>query len=492
MCKAGIIASCRTVRFVAFTVVIGGLISLSSHAQTIPQGDVNYDASIRVGKPLPAQPSNRPLVPPFQTPPAFLPDFFGTQAWLRAHGIYFLMATTNEFSGAVNKPTPGIVRYRRGASNSGQVSTILHINWDQLAGIPGFATHTVFTSRYGTTANRMFGDWLGHSTEIYGGGGNVVVHLVMAYGEENLLGGRLVLSGGRMSEMSDFSSSPLFCNFINNSLCGRPRAISDNDYVSRYPSGIWATRIRYRPSRYTYIQAGVYFPEKSMFSSAYNRSGFRFSGGSAVMGKSIPVEFGWEPMLGAKHKLAGHYKIGARLMTVPLADNFYDKNMRSLALTLKSANIHNRSWTAWLEIDQKIWAPRNSSSSTGTTVIGGFVINDKRVALRRWQAYLGFINRGFIRSRPKDALNFIGMYESIAAGVTATEAAYINTGAMSRLPNRATGLQTNAAVFEVNYQIQVTRGVAFAPDYEIFFNPNAQKNLRTAHVLGFKSTVQIF
>ena len=479
-------------RLTSLVVVMGGLSGTSVHGQTIPQGDANYDAGVRVGKPLPAQPTNKPLVPPFQTPQAFLPDFFGIQAWLRGHGIYFLMATTNEFSGAINKPTPGIIKYRRGASNSGQVSTILHINWDKLAGIPGFATHTVFTSRYGTTANRMFGDWLGHSTEIYGGGGNVVVHLVMAYGEENLLGGRLIISGGRMSEMSDFSSSPLFCNFINNSLCGRPRAISDNDYVSRYPSGIWATRIRYRPSRYTYIQAGVYFPEKSMFSPAYNRSGFKFSGGSAVMGKSIPVELGWEPVFGNKHKLSGHYKIGARLMTVPLSDNYYDINMRPLAVTRKSAMKHNRTWSAWFEADQKIWALSNYPSGAGTTVIGGFVINDKRVALRYWQTYLGFINRGFIRSRPKDALNFIGMYESIAPGVTATEAAYIDAGAISRLPNRATGRQTNAAVFEVNYQIQVARGVAFAPDYEIFFNPNAQKNLRTAHVLGFKSTVQIF
>ncbi|MBF0861559.1 carbohydrate porin [Gluconobacter kanchanaburiensis] len=464
----------------------------SAYAQTIQEAEPTYDASVRVAKPLPATPLNGPVVPPFENPPALLPDVFGVKAWLRAHGIALLMSNTNEFTGAVSKPTPGFRNYRQGASNAGQISTILHMNWDKLIGLRGFATHTVFTSRYGTTANRMFGDWLGHASEIYGGGGNVVVHLVMAYGEENLFGGRLAIAGGRMTELADFSNSPLFCNFINNSLCGRPRAVSDNDYIGRYPAGVWGTRIRGRPSRYTYIQAAVYFPEKSMFSNLYNRSGFKFSGGSAVLGQSIPVEVGWEPQFGAKHKLAGHYKIGARLLTVPVSDNYYDVNGLPLSVTRKKAMQHNRSWSAWFETDQKIWQPQGAPASSGTTLIGGFILNDPRIALRRWETYFGFINRGFIRSRPQDALNFIGMYEKIAGGVSATEANYLEEGAVSLMPNHATGVQKNAAVFEVNYQIQVTRGFAFAPDYQIFFNPNGQRNLRTAHVLGFKSTVQIF
>lgn len=171
----------------AFLIGIAVLLCHSTHAQTIQQAEPSYDASVRVAKPLPAKPLSGPVVPPFENPSAFLPDFFGARAWLRSHGIALLMSNTNEFTGAVTKPTPGFSRYRQGASNAGQVSTVLHMNWDKLVGLRGFATHSVFTSRYGTTANRMFGDWLGHSPEIYGGGGNVVVHLVMSYGEENLL-----------------------------------------------------------------------------------------------------------------------------------------------------------------------------------------------------------------------------------------------------------------------------------------------------------------
>ncbi|WP_233581992.1 MULTISPECIES: carbohydrate porin [unclassified Asaia] len=467
-----------------------------ARAQTIQQGEATYDAATRVNKPLPAHPSSKPVVPPFEHPDALFPDPAGVLSWLRSKGVAFLMSTTNEFSGAATKPTPGFSQYRQGASGAGQVNTSLHMDWSKLAGIPGFATHTIFTSRYGMTGNRMFGDWLGHSSEIYGGAGNVVLHLVMAYGEENLLGGRIAIAGGRVSELTDFSSSPLFCNFVNNSICGRPRAAADNDFISRYPAGVWGVRFRGRPSQYTYVQTGVYFPERNMFGPEYNRSGFKFSGGSAIRGQSVPVEMGWEPRFGAQKGLPGHYKIGARLMNVPLADVYADDDGRSFAWSRRSARQHPRSWGTWFEADQKIWVPHQAghpaSGDRGTTILAGFILNDKRVSLRHWQTYFGVVNRGFIASRPEDALNIIGMYEAMSPGVSATEAAYLDQGLIARLPYRATGVQTHAAVLEANYQIQVMRGVAIAPDYQIFINPNGQNNLRTAHVFGFKSTVQIF
>lgn len=146
-------------------------------------------------------------------------------SWLRRRGIAFLFANTNEFAGAITKPARGekFRTYRQGASNAGQYAASLNIDWEMLAGLKGLATHMITTGRYGTTANRMFGDWLNHSSEDYGGAGNVAVHLVMLYAEENLFGNRLAIAGGRMAELSDFAASELFCNFMNGSICGRPK-----------------------------------------------------------------------------------------------------------------------------------------------------------------------------------------------------------------------------------------------------------------------------
>ncbi|MFT8918669.1 MAG: hypothetical protein ABF887_03690, partial [Gluconobacter oxydans] len=114
----------------ALLIGIAALSCGSAYAQTIQEAEPTYDASVRVAKPLPATPLSGPVVPPFENPPAFLPDFFGVRAWLRAHGIALLVSNTNEFTGAVTKPTPGFRNYRQGASNAGQVSTVLHMNAD--------------------------------------------------------------------------------------------------------------------------------------------------------------------------------------------------------------------------------------------------------------------------------------------------------------------------------------------------------------------------
>jgi len=139
-----------------------------------------------------------PLSPPYaapspiiEGPPSIFSDPFGMTSWLRKNGIGFHFDNTNEYAGALQNPTKGphYKNYRDGSSNAGQYSANLVVDWEHLAGIKGFVTRMTTIGRYGTTANRMFGDWLAHSSEIYGGGGNVVVHLVSLYGEESLFGG---------------------------------------------------------------------------------------------------------------------------------------------------------------------------------------------------------------------------------------------------------------------------------------------------------------
>ncbi|RUT24129.1 carbohydrate porin, partial [Asaia sp. W19] len=114
-------------------------------------------------------------------PEAIFVNPLGVNAWLRERGIAILLDNTNEMSGMLNAPTKGL-GLRQGASNAGQYSMENDIDWERLAGWTGFSTHDVIVGRYGIPASRMFGDNLNPSQEIYGGGGNVVVHLGYAYG----------------------------------------------------------------------------------------------------------------------------------------------------------------------------------------------------------------------------------------------------------------------------------------------------------------------
>ena len=477
------------VKTVLILVATATMPSAQALAQTF-QDNSNSDARLRVATPLMANPSNKPVVPPFSRPEALFTDPFGMTSWLRSRGVALTMDNTNEYTDAVSAPTAGHPNYRQGSSNAGQVNTALHINWDKILGLKGFATHTLFTSRYGTTANRMMGDWLAHSSEIYGGGGNVVVHLVTAYGEENLLGGRVSIAGGRLTEMSEFSASSLFCNFQNNSFCGRPKAAIDNQYITSYPAGEWGFRVRGRPLRYIYIQAGVYFAERGIYANSQHRTGFHFNS-SNIVGQLAPVELGWEPVLGRKHQLPGHYKIGGQLISAPNLDNYYDVDGQPYALTGKSARNHQQTWSTWFEVDQKILHHPYSNSEGGLTVMGGVIYNDPRTSLRNYETYVAFVDRGFIRSRPYDSFGMVMTYVKIAPGVSDTDALDLSMIPAKAAPNHATGIQGHETIFETDYQIHVMRGVVLAPDFQIYFHPNAQRNLKNVEFIGFKSQIQI-
>ena len=111
-----------------------------------------------------------------------------------------------------------------------------------------------------------------------------------------------------MNVENDFASSPLYCNFMNNALCGDPKALPGGDIGhSAFPDAVWAAHIRARPIKEFFVETGVYEVNQGLYSNANFRSGFKFDGSqdSGVQ----PVEIAYEPLLGSA-KLPGHYKVG--------------------------------------------------------------------------------------------------------------------------------------------------------------------------------------
>nr|WP_294914887.1 carbohydrate porin [uncultured Neokomagataea sp.] len=427
----------------------------------------------------------------FPVPPSLFPIVNKRSGWLRQHGTIIQLDNLNEFMGAVTAPTPGH-GYRQGSSNAGQYALNILTDWDRVLGWSGFTTHAVIVGRYGTTANRMFGDWLAHSQETYGGGGNVVAHLVMAYGEQHLWEDRLSIAAGRMSQLSDFASGSLFCTFMNNSFCGRPKGAADSSYYSSYPASVWALRVRARPLRRdVYVQAGVYFAEEGIYSPSMNRSGFHLSGAYHV-GEIFPVELGWQPSF-RRHSgevaFPGHYKLGFAVERVSRAENFLDTLGNPYADSGFSAARQSGSWSSWFLMDQRLWTSRRHPK-TGLSFLGGAVFNAPHTALRDRQFYAGFTWNGFWASHPADTIGLAFSYVHIADGVQKSEAHLMRR--KRALPYKATGVQTDAEVVELNYSFPVGRAVTLEPDVQYYHHPNGQANLRDALMFGFRSHIEIF
>ncbi|GBR50563.1 carbohydrate-selective porin B [Neokomagataea thailandica NBRC 106555] len=457
---------------------------------TNPQGagENGEGPAQRVNAPLGQVAFSKGSVPPLPQPEALLPDPFGWNTYLRSHGVAIMLDNTNEFGGALTKPTPGY-GLRQGSSNAGQYSLETDIDWERLAGITGFSTHAVAVGRYGIPASRMFGDLLMNpSSEIYGSGGNVVVHLVYFYGEETMWHGRLDVAAGRMPLLSDFSANPLYCNFMNNAFCGNPKASSDNTTHSSYPDAVWSARVRVRPTQATYIQTGVYFSQAGIYGVQQYRTGFKLNGAD-INGEAIPVEAGWEPSF--KHgTLPGHYKVGYVWDTAEHNDNYYDMNGNSFVLSgLSPRKIHG-SWSAWALADQMVYHHPGGTPNAGVTVLGGAYFNNEQTQTRAQWYGIGVLDRGFWKSRPLDAMGVNFAYVRASGRLSKTQALQLQYG--EPLQNGAYGVQRFGMVLEAMYQIHVYRGITFAPDFQYFWNPGLQPNLRDAAMLGFKAHIQMF
>jgi porin len=273
-------------------------------------------------------------------------DWAGISTDLESRGIYLLLDATAEFAGNVSG---GV---KQGATSANQVGLETDIDWQRLAGLTGFSTHVIVVNRSGGNVSHEFGDNVSPVQEVYGAGGSVLVHLVSAYAERTAYDGRLDLAVGWMNVENDFASSPLYCNFMNNALCGDPKALPGGDIGhSAFPDAVWGGRIRVRPTPDTYIEAGVYETNKDLYGNLDRSGTDLFSG--RISGAYVPVQLAWEPRWGSD-RLPGHYVVGFGYDTSRF-DSF-SSVLPSRAGVPATSEIGNAQF--WLLVDQMLGAQR--------------------------------------------------------------------------------------------------------------------------------------
>lgn len=231
-----------------------------------------------------------PPLPPVSTPAVALHlfgDWGGILTYLGDLGVDLKLDYTTETAWNVSGGR------RQGADYADQIGLQADIDWEKLAGIPGFSTHTIFVNRAGRNASADYiGDRVIQAQEIYGAGFGKAAKLVYFYGEEKLWNGRADLAAGRLAVGVDFAASPLYCNFMTLTICGHPRALTSNQGFTDWPTASWGGRIRARPTADTYIMAGVYDSEPF---PAGGPSGWDWSTRHST-GETVPAEVAWEPM----------------------------------------------------------------------------------------------------------------------------------------------------------------------------------------------------
>jgi porin len=432
-----------------------------------PQPSASQSAAPQPSAQMPAQSGVAPSVE------HLFGDWGGARSYLEDKGIFLSLDALTEFAGNVSG---GV---KQGATAANQIAFTADIDWQRLANIPGFSTHVIMVNRTGANDSELFGDNLLPVQEIFGAGGSVAVHLVSAYVQEKWFDGRLDLAAGRMNVENDFASSPLYCNYMNNMLCGDPKALPGGDIGhSAYPDGVWGGRVRVRPTDNTYIVTGVYEVSQGLYGDDW-RTGFEFDG-AQDSGVYVPIEVGYEPRFGAS-QLLGHYKIGFGYDSSNTFKNF------SAALSPgASAPTHTGNTQVWVLADQML-VRQGPGDQDGIIALAGFISNDPENSVYAEQYFIGALDRGFWAARPQDTAAILFDYNTVSGQLGKVQAQEQELG----LPfsNGATGVQTHEMVLEVNYNIHVYRGLNFQPDFQYVFRPNAQSNIHNAAVFGFRANV---
>src|SRR5690348_10247791 len=182
--------------------------------------------------------------------------------------------------------------------------------------------------------------------QLYGAGQNF--RLAELNYQQNLFGERLVIELGWSPAGDYFASLPVFCDFQNGFICGHPNPMTTNSGAHNSPVGQWGARLKVKPSRQYYIQAGLYQLNPHAGDAD---SGFDLSFSST--GVLVPLEFGWLPGKGTGQS-PGIYKIGAYYNSTPTSDVLTDMDGLSAGLTGAPFAVRNGRWGTYLLADQVV------------------------------------------------------------------------------------------------------------------------------------------
>jgi porin len=392
-------------------------------------------------------------------------DWFGFRNTLSEHGIEINGSYVTEPAG---NPTGGL---DQGFTYLHNVDVSLMLHLDRLVGVPNTTFLFTVSQRSGRGLTQ---DYIGNAIsvqQIFGGG--QTLRLVQMRMEHHLFEDRFSLAYGRLTATSDFLTSPFYCQFVTNGICGQPPAPFFNmpDGITAYPAATWGALVDFKTTKETYIKAAVYDGDPN---NGDDRHGANF--GFGRNGVLLFGEIGWKPEQGLL-SMPGRYSFGGYYHTGHFPDVSRDAFNGNIFLSGLPAREHAGQEGFYFIFEQMLH--RNPDRpKTGLNAFVTFVAspNDDKSVM---PYYLdgGLIYEGLFRSRPADK-TALGFYSAWF-------------GSSLRNAQRTAGLpsQTNETNIEFNHQVQVTPWMYVRPNIQYVIRPNAIPAIRNALVLGIEAGI---
>ena len=392
-------------------------------------------------------------------------DWFGLRNTLYDYGIEITGGYTTEPAG---NPVGGI---EHGFTYLHNFGFGVLFDLQKIAGISDTTFLVTISQRSGRGLTQ---DAIGNAIsvqQIFGGG--QTYRLVQVRFDQKLFDDRLELSYGRVTTTADFLTSPFYCQFVNNGICGQPPAPFFNmpNGITAYPAAYWGAVARVQTTKETYAKFGVYDGDPA---SGDDRHGANFGFGDN--GALVFTEVGYQTKEGL-WGMPSHYSFGGYVHTGDFPDVAEDSSGQNLFLSGRPGRQHSGQDGFYLLFEQMFFRNPNRLEAGLNGFVTFVVSPDEDKSPIPYYLNGGLIYEGLIPCRPNDK-TALGFYSAWFSG-------------RQRSAQKAVGLpsQTNETDIEVNHQIQITPYLYLRPNLQYVIKPNGLNRIANALVLGVETGI---
>ena len=405
------------------------------------------------------------LLPEFNSGDYLLGDWFGYRRDLYEAGIDLDLSYTTE---PAWNPVGGM---RESATYLHNIGLSALFDLERLLGIP---KTTFFASGSQRSGDSLTEEAIGNAIsvqQIFGGG--QTYRLVELRMQHELFRDRLEINYGRLSTTSDFLTSPYYCQFVTNGICGQPTSPFFNmpNGLTAYPVATWGAVARLQTaSKETYGMFGIY-DGGPVGDAGGDDHGVDFDFGDN--GVLLIAEIGYQPEKGL-FALPGRYSLGAFHHSGDFPDVAVDSIGGNLIISGGLPREMSGQDGYYMILEQMFHreTPDKDQGLNGFLTV--VVSPDEEKSTMPYFFNTGFIYEGLLPARPKDKAA-VGMYT-----------AWFSSDLRDAQREADVPSQSSESGFEVNYQVQLTPFAYVRPNIQYIMDPNGLSEIDNALVLGFE------
>jgi porin len=394
-------------------------------------------------------------------------DWFGLRNTLYDYGIEITGGYTAEPAG---NPVGGI---ERGFTYLHNFGFGVLFDLQKIAGIQDTSFLVTVSQRSGQGLTQKY---IGNAIsvqQIFGGG--QTYRLVQVRMEHHLFDDRLELAYGRLTATADFLSSPFYCQFVNNGICGQPPAPFFNmpNGITAYPQGTWGGLVQVHTTNETYAKVAFYDGDPNNGNDVA-KHGANFGWGNN--GVLLLTEVGYKTPAGL-WSMPSRYSFGGYVHTGDFPDVARDAFGTNLFVSGLPGREHSGQNGFYLLFEQMFFRNPNRPEAGLNGFVTFVVSPDEDKSPIPYYLDGGLIYEGLIPCRPNDK-TALGFYSAWFSG-------------RQRSAQEAAGLpsQTNETDIEVNHQIQITPYLYLRPNLQYVIKPNGLNRIANALVLGVETGI---